>query len=130
MRRSKKESHSSRRMKLRAYISPVLYKQFCRVNWLEDNQDSIRRFLREIGTHSIGFQDLSGNEYQDVPSGTCVRLHTPDTYGVLSTRYLNLYAALYSKQEEVRLEQKIPVVAVSPTLSWWCCARSFRFSWW
>jgi hypothetical protein len=110
-------------MKLRAYISPVLYKQFCRVNWLEDNQDSIRRFLREIGTHSILFQDLSGNEYQDVPPGTCVRLHTSDTYGVLSTRYLNLYATLYSKQEEVRLETKPSVKVASIQSSWWCWGR-------
>jgi hypothetical protein len=110
-------------MKLSAYISPVLYNQFCRVNCLDHNDDSLRRFLREIGTHSISFQDVSGNDYQEVPSGTCVRFHTSDKYGVLSTRYLNLYTTLYSKQEEVRLETKPSIEVASIQSSWWCWGR-------
>jgi len=114
MKRSKKESHSKRRMKLSAYISPVLYKQYCRVNWLEDTDESLRRFLRDIGTHSITFQQADG-EYRVVPPGACIRLHTSDTYAVLSNRYLNLYSTLFTKQTEVR--------PAAPKPSWWC-------SWW
>lgn len=99
-------------MKLYAYISPVLYKQFCKLNWLEDNDESLRQFLREFGTYSLSFQDGSG-DHQAVPPGTCVRLHSSDKYGALSTRFLNLYTTMYSKQEEVHIQP-------SKKSSWWC----------
>ena len=103
---------------MRAYISPILYKQYCKVNWLEDNEDSLRRFLREFGTHSVTYQDVSGGEYRSVPSGTCIRLHSTEKYSVLSTRYLNLYSTLYSKDEIVRIA--VPTVKSRWSLFPWC----------
>ncbi len=102
-----------------AYISPVLYKQYCRVTWLEDNDDSLRRFLREVGTHSVTFSD-GGGEYRTVPPGTCVRLYTSDKYSILSNRYLNLYSTLYTKQDEVRGEPKTTLVVPTHKPTWWC----------
>ncbi len=103
---------------MRAYISPILYKQYCKVNWLEDTDDSVRRFLREVGTHSVSFQDVSGVEYRTVPSGTCVRLLPTEKYAVISTRYLNLYSTFFNKQEEVRFA--VPAVKSRWSLFPWC----------
>ena len=107
-------------MKLNAYIPPVLYKQYCRVNWVEDSEESLRRFLREVGTHSVTFQDGSGADYRNVPLGTCIRLHTSDKYGILSTRYLNLYTTLYSNVEPPKVEVRTPVESRVFTPSCWC----------
>jgi hypothetical protein len=110
-------------MKLTAYISPVLYKQYCKVNWLDNTEDSLRRFLREFGTHSVTFQDVSGEDYKVVPPGTCIRLFTSEKYAVVSTRYLNLYSTVFTKHDEVRLEPNVPV-GTAPKSSWfrlpWC----------
>ena len=114
-------------MKLSAYISPILYKQYCRIHWFEDNDDSLRRFLREVGTHLVSFQDGSGGEFRPVPPGTCIRLHTSDKYGLVSTRFLNLYATMYSKHDDYSLQ---PKVVVAPSMSSGWCGHWFRFSWW
>lgn len=102
-------------MKLYASVDKDLYYQFCKVNWLETNDDSLRRYLRDVGTLnlSVGKQKES---FVEVPPGSCVRLHN-------SQDYIDKYHALFNTWNKVLPKKEV----AEPVLSFW--SRKWTWCW-
>jgi hypothetical protein len=81
-------------MKLWAVVYDEHYLKYCILNHVEESQEIFQQFLKEIGTPMICFDvptvPFESNYifYKEVPSGSCVTLHTPKAYAAVIRRKL------------------------------------------
>lgn len=102
-------------MRLYAYIDPVLFNQYCRVNWLDQSDDSTRRYLRDVGTFSISFHKASEG-LVEVPESSCLRLESKEQYTRITHHYTNLYDALHPV---IKKEFPVPPLQIPGWTAWW-----------
>jgi hypothetical protein len=68
-------------MKLWVLVYDEHYSKYLDTNHLEKSADSLRAFLSTIGTSHIAFQEpTNGLRFLEPPSGSCIRLRTPEQY--------------------------------------------------
>ncbi len=112
---------------LYAYIDPTLYKQYCRIHWLEDTSDSRKQYLRDIGTYSLSGVQIS-SEHTAVPSGSCIRLLSTEKYSRSSVQYMNLYGILFPTEvRQPEMIEKTPIQIPGWTSRWNPYCWTWRF---
>jgi hypothetical protein len=71
------------------------YQRFCERNCRPDELDTFKLFVKEIGTPSLLFQEpkertiATSVVYRQVPSSSCIRLRTPDSYSAVVHKTLS-----------------------------------------
>ncbi len=90
------------------------YRKYCEKMVCPHDLESFQRFLKEIGTPSLFFQAPAQRVvqtsvfYRQVPMGTCIRLHTPETY--VSVVHKILYPEAREKQDKSRRSSSCVIV--------------------
>lgn len=80
------------------------YEKYCEKNLLNEDLDSLQRFLKEIGTPSLHFREPKERKvatlvaYRQVPYSSCIRLRTPEHY--VAVVHKTLYPELREKQDK------------------------------
>ena len=101
-------------MKLWVLVYEEHYIKFCFQNNLTENDELFQRFLKEIGTPAIMFQEPNQKQesnymvYKEVPSGSCIRFHTPEIYARVIRQ--NLYIDSNEKQDKSRRTSSCSIV--------------------
>jgi hypothetical protein len=115
-------------MILYAYIDPTLYKQYCRIHWLDDTSDSQKQYLRAIGTYSVSTAQPT-SEHVAIPSGSCIRLLSTEKYSRISAQYMNLHGVLFpseTKKGDI-LTEKTPIQISGWKSRWYPLCWTWRF---
>jgi hypothetical protein len=101
-------------MKLWVLVYEEHYQRYKEYYGLEESIQSFQRFLKEIGTPSLQFNQPAMKEqsnylkYLEVPEASCIRLRKPEEY--VAVLHESLFQGRHEKQDKSRRSSSCSIV--------------------